>query len=306
MDAITERILTQLGDKDLIAKLLALPKPDLTSLLMRLFRGQAGATRPSEVLKAFESNRFCVPSEFDPAAYHAMEAEWLTLAKKLRIQPVLLSPAAPLGSCSTFGCVDQNNVVSAVRGVEILADPTNMLAIYAAGQLKSKAVDNETPLHYCTTARVLRTQVFPAMRGFYAHFGIFCMVSSGKDGGSYGCEKSLLVRQLSYYKALLIEKYGAKLSVVLRKRQGYSDGDGFFERMAEVIRQELSDVPLAFDLEHEDNAYYKGANFKLFMEQDDGKMEIGDGGFVDWMQQMTGSKKQRCLISGISLDRLLL
>lgn len=35
-------------------------------------------------------------------------------------------------------------------------------------------------------------------------------------------------------------------------------------------------------------------------------INIGDGGFVDWTQKLLGNKKERCLISGIGLDRLLM
>jgi hypothetical protein len=37
----------------------------------------------------------------------------------------------------------------------------------------------------------------------------------------------------------------------------------------------------------------------------DGELEeIGDGGFTDWSQQLTTSRKERLLISGLGLDRL--
>lgn len=42
------------------------------------------------------------------------------------------------------------------------------------------------------------------------------------------------------------------------------------------------------------------------LETKDCQIEIGDGGFVDWISQILGNKKERCLISGIGLDRLLL
>jgi hypothetical protein len=302
---IIERILTQLGDKRLIEKLLALPKSDLNSLLLKLFQEQVNDFTPIDVLKVFQTNRFSVPSELDPVAYHTLETEFLTAAQKLDIKTVLLSPAAPFASSSVFGCVDQNNIVSAVRGTEILSDPTNMLSIIIAEQIKSKKVDNTTPLHYCTTARVLRAQPFPKTKGYYAHFGIFCIVSSGKDIGSYCCEKELFLKQLIFYRELILQKYNANLSIILRKRSGYTDGDGFFDVMAELVKNELPIVPLSFDLEHEDNNYYKGINYKIYIEKDGNKIEIGDGGFVDWMQKMTNNKKERCLISGIGLDRLL-
>ena len=306
MDAITDRILAQLGDRDLIEKLLALSNPDFHSLLLKLFQERARDVTPADLLKAFQTNRFAAPGEVDPAAYHLLEVELLALAREMEIAPVLLSPAAPFASCSAFGCVDQNNVVSAARGTEILSDPTNMLAVIIAAELKNHKADNKSPLHYCATGRVLRGQKFPQGKGVYPHFGLFCIVSSGRGGGSYTCEKDLLMRHLAYYKKLLIERYNARLSVVLRKRGGYADGDGFFDRMTELVRSELPDVPISFDLTHEDNHYYKGINFKLYMEKEDGKTEIGDGGFVDWIQRMTGNRKERCLISGIGIDRLLI
>ena len=227
MGAITDRVLTRIGDTELIRKLLALPKPDFSSLLLRIFHEQANKITPADLLKAFHANRFSVPSEIDPVVYHRFESELLSIAQNTGIEAVLLSPAAPFASCSAFGCVDQNNVVSAVRGTEVLSDPTNMLAIIIAGRLKNNHTENLEPIHLCTTARVLRAQVFPKRKGYYSHFGIFCIVSSGKDIGSYSCEKDLLNKQLVYYKKLLIDKYDAELSVVLRKRRGYTDGDGF-------------------------------------------------------------------------------
>jgi len=76
--------------------------------------------------------------------------------------------------------------------------------------------------------------------------------------------------------------------------------------MEELINNELPDVPFTFDLDNEDNNYYKGINFTILMEKENRKIEIGDGGFVDWIQRMTNNKKERCLISGIGLDRLLI
>ena len=306
MKDIINRILAQLGDMGLIKKLSALPKSDLNSLLLEIFREQANGAAPVGILKAFQKNRFSVPSEIDPAAFHNLEAEFLAPAQNTDIKAVLLSPAAPFASCSAFGFVNQNNIVSAARGTEILSDPTNMLAIIIAEQIKNKKADNATPLHYCATARVLRAQPFPAAKGYYAHFGLFCIVSSGKSGGSYTCEKALFIKHLSYYKKIFAEKYNADFSVVLSKRRGYADSGGFFDAMAESVKNELPGVPVSFESENESNNYYKGINFNIHIEKDGNKIEIVDGGFVDWIQKMTGNKKLRCLISGVGLDRLLI
>ena len=306
MGAIVDRILEKLGDKELVEKLLSLPKSDLNSLLLDIYRKQSDRITPANVLKLHETNRFSVPSEISPVEYHRFQSEILDIAQGLGISPVLLSPAAPFASCSAFGCVDQNNVVSATRGTEILGDPTNMLAIIIADGLKRKEITNHSPIHYCTTARVLRAQPFPKVKGYYSHFGLFCVVSSGKDVGSYSCEKELLLKHLQCYRKLVVEKYSAEFSVIIGKRRGYTDGDGFFEFMAELIKSVLPSAHISYDFDSEDNNYYKGISFKLCMTMDGQTIEIGDGGFTDWITQMTGNNKERCLTSAIGVDRLLL
>lgn len=305
MRRIIDRVLCDAGDADLLDKLLSLPASDLNTLVLEAYKLQAEKLTPTGLLKSYQVNRFAIPSEVDPIAYHQLEAKLLKIAEDMGINGILLSPSAPFGSCSVFGCVNQNNVISAARGTETLSDPSNMLAVIISAGLKSGVIAKTQTIHYCTTARVVRAQAFFG-KGYFSHFGIFCMVSYGKDSGSYCCEKELLVKQLAYYKELFSEKYDANLSMVLRKRSGYTDGDGFFERIAEFVRSELPEVPLSFDLAHEDNNYYKGMNFKLYMEKESELIEVADGGFVDWIAKMTGHRKARCLISGLGMDRLLL
>ena len=48
-----------------------------------------------------------------------------------------------------------------------------------------------------------------------------------------------------------------------------------------------------------------GLNFKIYMQKEGDRIEIADGGFVDWISKLTGDKKDRCLISGLGLERLL-
>lgn len=304
MNRIIERILREAGDADLLDKLLSLPSSDFNTLLLEAYKAKAQKLDPAGLLKAYALNRFAAPSTVDPTAYHLLEAELLTMAQDMGIGGVLLSPSAPFGSCSAFGCVEQNNVLSALRGTETLPDPTNMLAILMADKLKNEGAKGQA-IHHCTTARVVRAQAFSGKRAF-AHFGMYCMVSSGMDSGSYACETELLLKQLAYYKRLFSQKYGARLSVKLRKRGGYKDGGGFFQRMTELIQSGLPEVPLSFDLEHEDNHYYQGINFKLYVEKEHEIIEIGDGGFVDWIAEMISNQKARCLISGVGLDRMLL
>lgn len=144
------------------------------------------------------------------------------MASKSGITNKILSPVAPLGSCSAFGCVSQNNVLSAMR----------ILAFSA----------------WCPRQKIK---------------ALICA----------------LKRQLQFYNELLQTKYDGKMAVTLRPRTGYTACEDFFEKM--------------------------GLNFKIYMQKEGDRIEIADGGFVDWISKLTGDKKDRCLISGLGLERLL-
>ena len=199
---ILERILQQSGDGELLNKLAALSPSDLQTLLMEVFSSRAGRVTPPKLLKEYQGNRFVKPAAIDTIAYLQMELKTLTLAREMGIEPVLLSPAGLLYSCSAMAAVSQNKVLSAVRGTEVLADPTNMLALIIADRLQQKAGQAaEQPIHASAAGRVARGQVFSGPNSF-SHFGLFCLVSSGKDTGSYACEHSLITTHLAYYTKL--------------------------------------------------------------------------------------------------------
>jgi hypothetical protein len=52
--------------------------------------------------------------------------------------------------------------------------------------------------------------------------------------------------------------------------------------------------------------YYPGFCFKLLADFGATSSEIGDGGFVDWTQQLLSDRKERLMTSGTSVDRLAL
>jgi hypothetical protein len=305
MNKITKHILDKIGQPELLEQLSGLSQSELNSLFLEISKAQTNKLMPTDILNSYRSNRFVVPSVIDPIKYYQLEADMTRKARVDGIEPVLLSPVAPLGSCSVFGCVDQNNVVSATRGCEVLSDTSNMLAIYLADKIGSNEINNKNGVHVCSLDRLTRAQAFEGA-GFFAHFGIFCIVSSGKDTGSYSCEVNLLTKQLSFYREFFKTGYDADMKVVLRKRNGYTDTDGFFAKMLHLMQVQLPDVPITTDESNVDNNYYKGINFKIYMLTKTETVEVGDGGFTDWTQKMLGNKKERCLISGLGVDRLLL
>lgn len=305
MDEINQRILRKIGIQDFFERVCLLNAADFNSILLKLFSLRTTKSSPQKVLHTFRENRFVTPGSFDPIKLHQLEIDLLSMASKAGFKNKLLSPVAPIGSCSVFGCVSQNNVLSAVRNVEVLSDPSNLLAIMLSNDILNNQIDNAGYTHYATTSRVVRGQKFQGENS-YAHFGVFCIVSTAKDRGSYMCEKELLKQHLQFYSKLLQSKFNSKMAIVLKRRTGYSAYEDFFEKMHSVVKDIFPDIPITVDYKSENNNYYKGINFKIYMQKKGEQIEIADGGFVDWISKMTGNKKDRCLISGLGLERLLL
>ncbi len=303
---LIRRILKKIGDTELMEKLDTLSPSDAHSLMLEWFKRQSDKQPPAAMLKSYRTNRFVKPGALDPIAYMKQELEILAFARERGNEPVLLSPAALFASCSCVAPVSQHKILSAARGTEVLSDPTNMLALYLAEKLDSGEWENATRnLHLCAAHRAVRAGAFSGPHSF-AHFGLFCMVSSGRDSGSYRCEWEMLTHQLRFYNEYLRAALGADISILLRSRKGYTDAQGFLERTDAHLRSVFPDIPLETDWAESDNEYYRGLNFKIEMRLKDEVIEIGDGGFVDWTQKLLGSKKERLLISAIGLDRLML
>ena len=50
--------------------------------------------------------------------------------------------------------------------------------------------------------------------------------------------------------------------------------------------------------------YYSHLCFKIAVDTQSETIEVGDGGFVDWMARLLNNGKERLMTSGLSLERL--
>ena len=66
----------------------------------------------------------------------------------------------------------------------------------------------------------------------------------------------------------------------------------------------VSATEIFIDEQTKENNYYKGIQFKMVIEVNGQVLEIADGGFVDWTQQLLGNRKERLLIAGFGLELL--
>lgn len=90
----------------------------------------------------------------NPIALKQLEITLLQIAEAASFPSIQLSPVAPLGSCSVVATADQNKIISALRGTEVVADATNLLALHMCTLLKARKANNEVqPLQFSTTHR---------------------------------------------------------------------------------------------------------------------------------------------------------
>mgnify|MGYP000873285393 CR=1 FL=1 len=299
---ILRRISSDLDIEDIVEKLSSYPMADLNTLLLEVFKRKSELLNPSSLNKNFKSNRFSLPSEINCLDYHKTEVKLFELAENFNICQILLSPVAPFGTGSLSKCVSQNNILTSLRNTEVLSDPTNMLCLLIADKINNICKEDYT-YNLCTSSRCLRTQMYKE-QSFFSHFGIFCIVSTGKDGGSYLCEKELLKFHISFYIEFLQNILHKKISIELSKRKGYKDSDGFFLRINTFINNLYPNIEIINTSDLENN-YYKGLNFKIYIVDGSIRKEVVGGGFVDWINRLTNNNKMRCLTSAISIDSIV-
>ncbi|MDX1691665.1 MAG: hypothetical protein R3290_11650 [Acidimicrobiia bacterium] len=278
----------------------SMPGTDLTSLLLAVFRERAGRVTPSDVLGARERSRFPVPAGAPASALRTAEDRVMGVLRS-RFEEVALSPVAPFGAHSALGDVDQHNVVSAVRGLEVAADPTLGLALEAAlarRAIRSEAPGSAEPVRRCAVQPVTRAQRFDAPDAF-AHFTIAGLVTAGRDTGSHAFESESLADHVASQVAAL-EACGAdRVSVEVADLT-----DGRLDGLVDVV---AGAAPTADVAGGERSAgYYRSAAFTLRAGFGDREVEVGDGGIVDWTARLLADAKERLMISGIGLDRVAL
>jgi len=289
-------IAAKTGNEDLLERLQQLPGTELNSILLELFRQRAAAVSPAELLQQLEKNRFVTPSSLDVIAFKELETAWLKLAAGNGFSPFILSPLTPLGTCAAFKTVDQNNIVSALRGTEVMSDATNVFALLIAQQYKQ--TKTKQPIKLVTAERLVRAQGL-SQPGHTAHFGIFCMATGGFNNGGYSFETEQLGQHLGIHLSLLSSFNKSDLSIKILLKEENGPLHTAIQTALEGISKEYATEIIQ---QQEPNAYYGLVQFKTFLQYKGNEINLSDGGFVDWTQQLLSNKKHRLLISGIGIE----
>jgi hypothetical protein len=270
---------------------------DLTTLLLEVYRRRALETTSADVLRRYRTDRFVAPSDI-PALSLRRAEDALIAALPPSFELLTLAPVTPLATHSSVAAVDPRKVIATIRSSEVAADPTNALALEAAARRSALLADvprSATPVHLAASQRVVRAQKF-AGSGFSAHFQLFGLVSAGRDVGGLGFERDALTTHLRF--AAEAVGAGAEIRLTLL--------DPAFETVVDHVTAALAEVVgvrVVLDPDRESGrGYYSGLCFKVHAG-DDG--EVGDGGFTDWTARLLGNGKERLLISGYGVDRLV-
>ncbi|MFI6788832.1 hypothetical protein ACIBG4_16030 [Nonomuraea sp. NPDC050383] len=286
-----ERIERDAGVSGLVEILAALAPSDLQSVLLGVYRLRADNLQPAQVLRRYEQDRFSVLPASDPRALMAFDLQAFTVLAELGFTTVELSPVCPLGTVSTVATVNQNKVVTTARNGEVVADPTNVLALEAAVRRRTQGV-----VRLATSHRVVRAQMFD-QPGALPHFRLLALATAGRDRGSKRFELAALAEHLDAYLRLV-----EGLRVELTELPDGPRTQDLEEQVIGPLTERYPNASIGLDNSRESGrGYYIAACFKLRL----GGVEVGDGGFTTWTRRLLGNAKERLLISALAQERTL-
>ena len=266
---------------------------ELRTILADVARSRASDQTPADLIKRWREDKLLAPSMLDPR-----EALPIT-AKLWEVVPpefvgVTLSQLTSLGSGIHLGGLGQNRVVTTMRGTEVLADPKHGLALEASRRRRN----GHSRVHLATHARCTHAWDHSEES---SHELRFALVSSAPDGGGLSTEADLLDLHLDYWREIMG-------TVVPRGRIELTVWDSTLAGLIEArgTRDGVIVVDSASDERRPWRNPYTTAAFRFVVDGDgDEAHEVGDGGFVTWTQALTRNRKDRCLVSRVSVDAIV-
>jgi hypothetical protein len=288
----------------------------LSSVLLEVMQHRAAARTPSEVLAQYERDPFCRPAQSDLRT--ALDVERHLLAAAADFEAIDLPPVAPLATCSSVAPTAQNRVLSALRSTEVVADPTNVLALECAHRLRaapaaapagastpgtagastpaSARAPAPAPVHLATCQRVIRAQPFPKLPGYAAHFRIFVLASGGIETVDHAFTAATLTHHIHTMLAALDRL----------EQHGYAFGERHIDLLATPARAALADriaaalAPTPVQRKPLEHPYYSaGLRYMLWVTAPDGTpVPLGDGGAFDWLTKLTSNRRAVYIASG--------
>ncbi len=277
------------GAYDVLAD--GLPASRLWSLLLAVAETRAAGRRPSDLVVQWDRDRFVQPAIVDQRSL--LEVDRHLLAAAPTFEAIELSPVAPLGVCSIMGHGSQNKVLSALRGTEVVSDPTNVMALECARRLRG---DPDTVARLVTSHRCVRAQEIPKRRGLTASFRIFCLASAGLERQNHTFLVDAVVEHMTIMLCALdrLEQHGFvfrdRRITVLATQERAALGDRVAATLGRPVARVLLEHPY----------YNRGLRFQIAARSSDGgEMPLIDGGAFDWVAKLTSNRRAVYVASGL-------
>jgi len=206
-----KRIIRKTEMENLIEVLSEVLSPtDLQSLLLHVFEKRVDALAPNEIFKQYRQNRFVTPCAVSQREIVRLDNE-IYQALPPKFTAIEFSPVIALGTNHALTSVNQKTVLSTIRNVEVIADPTTALTLEGArirSELLAKNCRSSERVRLSTSQRNLRLQDFRKIPGFTQHFRAFALATAGRDIGHEKFERQGLAEHLGFYLGLLTRLKG--------------------------------------------------------------------------------------------------
>lgn len=296
---IGDHIISKLDLQDIV-KILSeeLSGSELNTILLDIFNRRVQQETSSSLLNKYEGNKLVKPAQIDVLKYKEDELNCYKILAGKGFDPIELSPVAQLGTSSVIATVDQKKVLTALRNTEVQADPTNAIALHYASLKKKGKLDSKT-YNYGNISRVIRTQAF-SNPNFTPHFSVLGLISCGKDTGSFNFEKEELLKHLTTLYEICKKIYGLEqVYSEIIPCKGYDSQNPLIKDSICYVRERNDDFSVSIVEPDYENNYYYGFRIKLKTILNGDVYEIGDGGLLDWTQQLLTNRKERMMTSSI-------
>lgn len=269
-----------------------LPASRLWSLLLDVIEQRASQRTASTLMEQWGSDRFVQPADIDQRTLGALDAHLLAAASAF--EAIELSPLAPLAVCSAVGLASQNKIVSALRGTEVVSDPTNVLALECARRLKD---DPAAVIRLATSHRCVRAQEVPKQPGFAAHFRIFCLATAARELKDHAFVAGAIAEHITTMMGALnrLEQHGYAFPNRVVRIFATPERAHVGERIAAALTAlEVARAPL-------EHAYYNGGlRFQIGTRSVTGAdVPLIDGGSFDWVGKLAANNRLAFVATGM-------
>ena len=299
MSGALARVLPAIGGDEVIERLAGLSGSDFTTVMLEVARRRAAAQTPATILRRYRTDRFVQPASTPWLRLRRVE-ELLGACLTADFEVLTLAPLAPLGTHSALGPVSQDKVVTAMRACEAAADPTNALALEAAAR---RVASRGAAVRLAAFQRVVRAQ-HAERAGYLAHFSLLGLVTAGRDAGGHRFERDAVAEHVRAVAAGLHAAGFAAIQLALTPLT--PAGEAIAGAVSALLAGDPVPVEVTADNAREaGRGYYRELCFKINVWAGEEWAEIGDGGFTDWIARLTASNKERLLISGVGIDRVV-